>query len=202
MFEDGTQCQVCHDAADHFEDHHVGCGGNGDRIFRHNALRDAIFSAAQFAALAPRREVPCVIPSSYSQPAYSSLPSWVRGQHAALDVIIIFTMQPATINGTASTQGHALLFIEARKLSTCEAACTAVEFSFVPTVMEFLGGMSALAVNTLAGIGRLLGQQLGIQTVDSIRHLFQKCSITVWRENTAMWLRRLPTFSPSVDGVF
>ena len=128
--------------------------------------------------------------------------SWVRGQPAALDVTIISTMQPATINGTASTQGHAVLFGEARKLSTHKAACTAVGVSFVPIVMESLGGMSALAVNTLGGIGRLLGQRLGIPTADSIRHLFQNCSISVWRGNAAMWSRRSPTFSSSIDGVF
>ena len=35
----------------------VGCGGNGDRIHRHDSVRDALFSAAQTAALAPRKEV-------------------------------------------------------------------------------------------------------------------------------------------------
>ena len=158
MFEDGTQCPVCHVAANPFEDHHVGCGGNGDRIFRHNALRDAGFSAAQSAALVPRREVPSLIPISRSRPADIFLPSWVRGQPAALDVTLISTMQPATINGTASTQGHALLVGEVRKLSIHEAACTAVGVSFVPIVMKSLGGMSALAVNTLEGIGHLLAR--------------------------------------------
>ena len=58
-FEDGARCPVCHVVADPFGDHHLGCGGNADRIARHNALRlrDAIFTAAQSAALAPRREV-------------------------------------------------------------------------------------------------------------------------------------------------
>ena len=116
---------------------------------------------------------------------------------------IISTIQPATINSTASTQGHALLAGEARKLSTQEAACTSVGLSFVPIlVMKSLGEMSALAVITLAFIGRLLGQRLGIPTADSIQHLFQRCSISVWRGNAAMWLRRSPTFSPSIDGVF
>ena len=64
MFEDGARCPVCHVVADPFGDHHVGCGGNADRIARHNALRDAIFSAAQSAALAPRMEVSSLIPSS------------------------------------------------------------------------------------------------------------------------------------------
>ncbi len=40
---------------DAYGDHQVGCGGNGDRIHRHDSIRDALFSAAQTAALAPRR---------------------------------------------------------------------------------------------------------------------------------------------------
>jgi len=111
------------------------------------------------------------------------------------------TMQQATINGAAVTQGHALLVGEARKISAHEAACSAAGISFVPLVMESIGGMSASTVNTLTCIGRLLGQRLGIPPSDSIRHLLQRCSISVWRGNAALWLRRSPTFAPSIDGV-
>ena len=76
MFQDGAQCPVCHTVADPYGDHHVGCGGNADRTARHNALRDAIFSAAQSAALAPRREVSSLISCSLSHPADVYLPSW------------------------------------------------------------------------------------------------------------------------------
>ena len=47
IFAEGESCQA---PADPFGDHHVGCGGNGDRILRHNGIRDALFSAAQTAA--------------------------------------------------------------------------------------------------------------------------------------------------------
>ena len=30
-YEDGAQCPVCHTVVDPYGDHHVGCGGNGDR---------------------------------------------------------------------------------------------------------------------------------------------------------------------------
>ena len=40
-------CPECHGTADTFEDHQVGCGGNGDRISRHNAVSDVIFSESQ-----------------------------------------------------------------------------------------------------------------------------------------------------------
>ena len=53
MYEEGSRCPICLAASDPFGDHHVGCGGDGDRIYRHNSIRDAVFSAAQSAALAP-----------------------------------------------------------------------------------------------------------------------------------------------------
>ena len=42
MFSEGHKCQVCLSDSDPFGDHQVGCGGNGDRILRHNSIRDAV----------------------------------------------------------------------------------------------------------------------------------------------------------------
>ena len=50
MVEEGTTCPVCQAVADPFRDHQVGCVGNGDRIHRHDSLRDPLYSAAQSAA--------------------------------------------------------------------------------------------------------------------------------------------------------
>ena len=78
IFYTRGRCPVCQALADPFGDHHVGCGGNGDRIHRHNSIRDAIFSAAQTAALAPRKELPSLIPGSQARPADMFLPNWER----------------------------------------------------------------------------------------------------------------------------
>ena len=121
MFEEGIRCPVCHVPADPFGDHQVGCGGNCDRILRHNSLRDAVFSAAQSAALAPRREVPSLIPGTQSRPAVIYLPCWKRGRPAALDITIISTLQQSTVRGAAENQGHALLVAEERK---CFSRCS------------------------------------------------------------------------------
>ena len=69
MVESGATCPVCQGVSDCYGDHQVGCGGNGDRIHRHDFIRDALFSAAQSAALAPRREVPALIPGNCAHPA-------------------------------------------------------------------------------------------------------------------------------------
>ncbi len=95
-------CPACHTIADEFGDHHVGCGGNGDRITRHNAIWDVLFSAAQSAALSPARETNGLIPESIF------LPAWHGGRPAALDVHVISPLQQSIILEYAFTPGHAL----------------------------------------------------------------------------------------------
>ena len=201
MSEDGTKCPVCYANADPFGDHQVGCGGNGDRIYQHDSLRDALFSAAQSAALAPRRELPSLIPDSHSHPADIFLPSWKGGRPAALDVTVISTLQQLTLPGAATVQGHALLLGEERKLSAHAEACRSVGVSFIPLVMESLGGWNDEAADTISSIGRLMGQRLGISPAESTHHLFQRCVISLWRGNSALWICRCSIRAPSLDGV-
>ena len=201
MFQEGGKCPVCHALADPFGDHQVGCGGNCDRIFRHNSIRDAVFSAAQSAALAPRREVPSLIPGTQSRPADIYLPCWKRGRPAALDITVISTLQQSTVRGAAENQGHALLVAEERKFASHGAACQAIGICFIPLAIESLGGMSDMTADTISSIGRLLGQRLGISPGESIRHLFQRLAISLWRGNASAWIHRSPQLAPSLDGV-
>ena len=110
IVEEGARCPIAiyQVVADPLGDHQVGCGGNGDRIHRHVSAWDALFSAAQTAALAPRKEVPSLIPGTSSHPADVCLPNWMRGQLAALDVHVISNLQQQTLKEAAVTQGHAL----------------------------------------------------------------------------------------------
>ena len=151
------------------------------------------FSAAQSAALAPRREVSSLIPCSLSRPAdvylFSSLRCNCYIDHAT------------SYHPRGCYLPRSLLVGEERKLAAHADACRAVGVSFIPIVVETLGGMSASSVSTLDCLGRLLGQRLGIPPADSIRLLFQRCAISLWRGNAALWIRRIPTLAPSVDGV-
>ena len=84
----------------------MGCGGNGDRITHHNAIRDIVFNAAQSAALAPSKEISNLIPDSSSRPADVFLPTWSRGRPAAVDVRgqVISPLQQHTLGEAASLQ--------------------------------------------------------------------------------------------------
>jgi hypothetical protein len=139
----------------------VGCGRNGDRIFRHDSIRDAIFSAAQSAALAPQKEFPSLIPGCHNQLADVFLPHWDRGLPRALDISVISTLKQRTVHGAVENQGYALSICEERKMTTHAASCRAVGVSFIP-LAESLGGWSDVAAKTISRIGHVLGQRLGI----------------------------------------
>ena len=202
MTEGPRPCPACGkpSAADPMGDHQVGCGGNGDRIHRHDALRDALFAATQSAALAPRKEVPSLIPDSVSRPADIFLPNWCGGRPAALDVTVISTMQPLTQAGAAAEPGFALGVAVARKMAAHNSDCHGIGVSFLPIVAETLGGWSPDSIAQIARIGRLAVQRLDIPPATAVRHLFQRLSIILWKGNATLWSSRLPLHSAWVDG--
>ena len=97
MTDSSLVCSVCDKESDSMGDHAMGCGGNGDRISRHDAIREILFSSTQPAGLAPHREVPSIIPYSSSRPADIYLPFWSGGRPAAMDVTVISPFQKSTI---------------------------------------------------------------------------------------------------------
>ena len=195
-------CPECRCTADPYGDHQVGCGGNGDRIARHNAIRDVIFSAAQSAALAPSKEAPGLVPGSQARPADVFLPSWSLGRPAALDVHVISPLQVLTVADAALTPGHALQVGVQRKLASNLSACRSSGTDFVPLVAETLGGLAEDTISTITFISRAIADRSSSpDPATTSRHLFGRLAITLWRGNAALWLHRSPTLPPSLDGV-
>ena len=193
-------CPGCSKVCDPYGDHAVSCGGNGDRIMRHNSLREFLFLAAQAAALAPRREVPSLVPDSCSRPADVYLPSWTRGRPAAVDVTVISPLQQLTLSETSINQGSALLVAEQRKRACHLTECQRVGVTFIPAAVETLGGWSRTALSVIKSLGRLQGLRLGSDPSESTAHLLQRLSVCLWRANAQMWVSRIPLTLPCVDG--
>ncbi len=73
--------------------------------------------------------------------------------------------------------------------------------TFIPLVMESLGGWNRVGIDNIRRIGRILGQRLGSSPAESTRHLFQRLSVTLWKGNAAMWLGRLQSNIAMIDGI-
>ena len=168
MYEKGNWCPVCQRSADVYGDHQVGCGRNSDRIYIHDTIRDALFSVAQTAAIAPRKVVPSLNLGTSSWPADVYLPVWKRLQPAALDISVISTMQQRTIVGASNSRGYVLRLGEEIRMKVHAEPCQSKGLLFVHLILETIGGWNDQAVITISHIGRFLGQKLGSSQSEAI----------------------------------
>ena len=67
-----------------------------EEVCVYTSVKFDLCSHILFAALAPRRELPHLIPNRQSRPADIFLLSWDRGRPAALDISVISTLQNLT----------------------------------------------------------------------------------------------------------
>ena len=100
-----------------------------------------IFAAAH-SVLSPKLAVLSLIPGSCSRPADVYLPLWKCGLSADLNVMVTTRFQCLTIQEAASTQGHALSVAENHKITIHGPECQSLGLSFIPLVIENLGGQS------------------------------------------------------------
>ena len=94
----------CQGFGDKYGDHAISCAINGERIAKHNHVRDAIFAAASQAALGPRKEPAGLLPGSDDRPADVLLPFWANGIDAALDVSVVNPLQQQ-LGGQVAREG-------------------------------------------------------------------------------------------------
>ena len=180
----------------------MGCGGNGDHIARHNAVRDVFHAAAQSAALAPSKETPGLVPGSQSRPGDFFIPCWSLGRPTAFNVLVISPLQDLTIAEATLSPGHALHVGVQRKLSSNLSACRFSGLDFVPLVAEALGGLAEDSINTVISISRAIHNRSGSSdSSPTTSHLFGRLAVALWRGNASLWLHRLPTLPSFLDGI-
>ena len=96
VFGSDGPCPACNRPSDKYGDHALNCGYSGERITRHNLLRDAIFDVASSAALSPVKDGRFLLPGADRRPADVFIRGWAGGQDAAYDVTVINPLQDLT----------------------------------------------------------------------------------------------------------
>ena len=112
--------------------HFSQCAYAGERIARHNQLRDVLHQTATQAALGPAREERALLPGSESRPADVLIPNWVGGRDAALDVTVVSPLQQALVDRAADEPCHTLNHAYQRKMRQSFEACNQEGISFIP----------------------------------------------------------------------
>ena len=193
VYDMAGKCPSCGKDSDQLGDHGMVCGTGGERISRHNALRDALYDTAASAGLAPLKEERALLPGNNRRPADILIRHWCGGQDAALDVTVTHPMKDDTRAGAAATPGHAASVTFANKMRGADELCRAEGLKFVPIVAESLGGFHPVAVEQLKKIASALARHTAQEESEAIHHLFSRCSLLLQRGTAALLLNRVPS---------
>ena len=170
----------------------MNCAWQGERIARHNVLRDTLHSTAAAAALAPAKEGRFLLPGEGGRPADVLIPGWTSGKDAAIDVTVINPLQDSVVNEAAVTPGHALSVAHQRKLDKSWEACNRQGIVFLPLAVESLGAWHPSAISEVKKLGSALARHTGEEESTTISRLFQRLSICLMRGNAALFNNRCP----------
>ena len=191
IFPSDGACVACGLPSDKFGDHAVGCASQGERIARHNHLRDALYHTAASAHLAPLREERALLPGAGDRPADVLIPHFAAGgRHMAVDVCVVSSLQAQLVDGAATEPGHALTYRYHQKWTKYSEACAAEGVCFQPLPFEVLGGVHDAAVGVIKKLGQALARSGGLDENETVRHLFGRLSILLMRGNAALVLSR------------
>ena len=192
VYDRGGPCPACHKPSDNLGDHSLCCGHQGERISRHNRLRDTLHDIAASAALGPVKESRFLLPGSDRRPADVFLPSWAAGQDAALDVTVVNPLQEALVVGAAANPGHALTFRYNAKMAESSEDCHHQGIAFSPIVIESLGGFHEVAVREVKKLASALARHTGEEEGITIRQSFTRLSLLLMKGNAAILSNRIP----------
>ena len=151
-------CPLCDGTSDSFGDHARVCPCGGDRVKRHNQLRNILAGRARAAGLQPEVEKPNLLPprpelqggtEDGSQPRGNSrrpaavwIANWNLHGPAAFDVAVTSGLRQGHLAASAADGSKASMDYEVRKchhLDTLQA-CATEGLQFIPLVVEACGG--------------------------------------------------------------
>ncbi|CAE7483229.1 unnamed protein product [Symbiodinium natans] len=194
-----TWCPRCDGVLDSLSLHAGTCVAGGERVLRHNAVRDVLCRWADQAGLQPEKERPGLLlpqqPGDLGalgrRPADVYLPS-LFGAPAALDIAITAPQRPETLalaGQEALAAAAAYRQVKMDHLQTAQL-CSAQGVRFVPMVLEATGAWETSAAKILLHISRAVATRT--QTEPAVAHaeLLQELCVAVRVHRARAILRR------------
>ena len=203
VFQVEADCPMprCVRRSDRLGDHAISCGIGGERIARHNHVRDALFQTAVTAGLGPVREPDGLLPDSDDRPADLLIPFWSGGRDVALDFTVVNPLRADLVSKASEDASSAVQHAHELKSKKYEERCAAEGFTFLPMAVDTFGGWHPTALDIIIKLGRQLARNVGKLDEEVVAHLRQRLGILLVRDNVAMLCARTPTFpAAAVDG--
>ena len=185
-----SMCPLCNTAVlDVYGDHALVCTHSGDRIARHNSLRDVIYYAFKAAGSNPNLEVMTHL-CSQSRAGDVFVRNWSLGKALAIDVTVTSPLQSTFYSKAAVELGYASKQAESKKLAYAEHLVNDSDTTFVPVAFETSGGVGEMGIGLLKELANRCADTNFRDRAQEKQHLFQRLNLTLHRYNANMLIAR------------
>ena len=128
---------------DVFGHHATVCAVKGDRIKRHNQIRDILFDFCSCAAWGPSKEKPNLFSYSSEKPADVFVPNYTCGKDLVLDVAVTCPLQHKYLHDASVIAGFACNDYAVQvKMKNFQERVEQEGFIYLPVIFESFGGFS------------------------------------------------------------
>ena len=192
MTRDGW-CPQCDAVLDKFSYHSASCVAGGERVQRHNALRDHLFLWADLAGLKPEKEKPHRPDETVAarRPADIFLPAFA-GFPTALDLAVTAPLRSESLSeagSVATAAAAAYAQTKAAHLGTA-AECARQGITFRRLVLETTGAWEAEAASLLRRISGAVALRTGQDVSQLHSRLLQEMCVIARTHRARAVLRR------------
>jgi hypothetical protein len=179
--------------------HTMRCGTEGDRIKRHNKLRNFFFSQCKLAGQEPLLEPTNLMRNCGLKPADWGIPEYRNGKFMAYDVAVTDPTQVAFVENAAITSGYAADAYAKIKLSKYADGLEKDDsILFAPIIAETFGGWNKDAADFISNLSSWLAVRDRSLTKPLIQsRLYQRMSVILQRGNARMMLSRMSSSNHS-----
>ena len=153
VFSEPVPCPLCEQIMDLNGDHALCCKKSGDRITRHNRLRNLVFKLADTGLLRPEMEKLGILgptDKSRRRPGDVSIKDWSFRRGLAIDVAVICPLAASHLHSTEPCESYA----QHQKIDRYAAAFEKSDYDFAPVVFETSGAVNKEGENVLKQIIR------------------------------------------------
>ena len=204
IFHGNEVCTFCGAAMDRFGDHALTCLCGGDRVVRHNAIRDQLYAELRTGGARVEREKAGLLPGRPSEdglpsPAQARRPAdvWLAGSDAqgaqAIDFAVTSGLRSPCLGATDGDIASVFADYEDHKRAykDTDAQCRRQGLTFVPFIVDaHAGGLSPLARRTVDSCAKEVAATLHLQPAAVALRITQRISCSLQRESARAVLRR------------
>jgi hypothetical protein len=161
VFSTSAPCPLCEQTMDLLGDHPLCCKKSGDRITRHNRLRNLVFKLADTGLLAPEMEklgILGVTDKTRRRPGDVSIRNWSFRRGLAIDVAVICPLAESHLGKLEPCESYA----QHEKIDRYADAFVHSDYDFAPVIFETSGALNKEGETVLKQIIRFASKREGI----------------------------------------